>query len=108
MNLITEKELVGDWNIQSMGMWDTDYIHAVEQAQIAFMEDHQGMIGFGYIEGSIDYRIEDNKIQFSWEGEDENDEVYGRGYAVIIDNRMEGKIFFHQSDESTFVATKNQ
>ncbi|NES83178.1 MAG: hypothetical protein F6K10_18205 [Moorea sp. SIO2B7] len=91
-----------------MELWDEDYIHAVAQAQIAFMEDQSGLIGFGYIEGSIDYRIEENKIQFSWLGEDEQGDICGRGYAKIDGDKMEGKIFIHEGDKSTFIAIKDK
>jgi hypothetical protein len=44
-------------------------------------------------------------VEFTWEGADEGDQVSGRGWAVLTgDNTIEGHLFFHLGDDSTFRA----
>jgi len=54
----------------------------------------------------MDFRIETvnekDRIEFSWEGQDELDPVSGRGWATIENNELHGRIFFHQGDDSAF------
>ena len=45
-------------------------------------------------------------VEFSWEGNAEMDEVNGRGWAVLEGDQLHGMLFFHQGDESDFVAER--
>ena len=45
-------------------------------------------------------------IDWSWEGNDEMDPAQGRGWAVLDGDRLNGMIFFHQGDESEFMAER--
>jgi hypothetical protein len=47
------------------------------------------------------------RIEFSWEGGDELDPVSGRGWAVIENKELHGRIFFHLGDDSTFRARRS-
>jgi len=62
------------------------------------------------VRGGIDYRdvLRDGKpaVEFSWDGNDEMDPAQGRGWAVLDGERINGMIFFHQGDESDFVAER--
>jgi hypothetical protein len=45
-------------------------------------------------------------VEFSWQGFDEGHETCGRGWGVLTTaGTMEGRLFIHQGDESTFKAT---
>jgi len=47
------------------------------------------------------------KLEFTWEGGDENDEASGSGWLRLQDkNRLEGKIKFHGGDSSSFLAKR--
>lgn len=41
-----------------------------------------------------------------WDGNDEMDHAEGRGWAVLKGDELHGMIYFHEGDESGFVATK--
>ena len=73
-------------------------------------EDNQGEFQFGVVHGDLDYRIEPyhdtQRLEFSWEGEDEMDPVSGRGWAILQDGQLQGRIYFHEGDDSGFTATK--
>jgi hypothetical protein len=46
------------------------------------------------------------RVDFSFEGFDEGDEVSGRGWAELNSGRLTGRIAFRHGDESGFVARK--
>ena len=54
---------------------------------ITFDNQDSGEFHFGAVHGFIDYRIEpygeSQRLEFSWEGEDEMDPASGRGWALI-------------------------
>jgi hypothetical protein len=62
------------------------------------------------VQGQIDYRIEKTgeieRLEFSWEGQDENDVAIGRGWAIIQNDHLEGRIYFHLGDDSWFKAKR--
>jgi hypothetical protein len=103
---------LGTWRIIEMEQWDQDYIDLVVPGYITFGEDHLGEFQFGTVEGSLDYRIERysefERIEFSFEGQDEMDPVCGRGWTMLKDGHLHGRIYFHEGDESGFIAVKQE
>ena len=99
---------LGRWHIVSMSQWDEDYLDEENQAFIEFGPGRRGEFQFGYVRGVMDCRetTRDGKpcIEWSWEGNDEIDPAQGRGWAVAEGERLKGMIFFHQGDDSEFVA----
>ncbi len=91
-------------------MWDKEYIDMITPGYIEFTKDGLGQFHFGCVEAAIDYRIStvgnSERIEFTFEGEDEGDPKTGRGWAVIKDKKLEGRIFFHMGDDSDFIADK--
>jgi hypothetical protein len=100
----------GRWRIISMDTWDVDYMEDEGPAFIEFGADQMGEFRFGLTSGNIDYRITERcgqpTAEWTWEGMDEMDPCTGRGWAVFEDDELHGMIFFHQGDESSFVAKK--
>jgi flagellar hook assembly protein FlgD len=46
-------------------------------------------------------------LEFTWDGNDENDEASGSGWLKLKDkNTLEGKIKFHHGDSSLFLAKR--
>ena len=93
-------------------MWDKDFIDMEVQGYFQFKKDEMGYFQFGLVQGQIDYRIEKigeiERLEFSWEGQDENDEALGRGWVIIKNEQMEGRFYFHLGDNSAFKAKKIQ
>ena len=91
-------------------MWDQEFIDMETEGHFSFGKDEIGSFQFGLVQGRIDYRIEKvgetERLEFSWEGQDENDEALGRGWAVIMDDHIEGRFYFHLGDNSWFKAKK--
>jgi hypothetical protein len=105
-----QSPLTGRWRIVSMDAWDVEYVEAEGPAFIEFGADQMGEFRFGLTSGHIDYRITDRggqpTVEWTWEGMDERDPCMGRGWAVLEGDELHGMIFFHQGDESGFVAMR--
>jgi len=102
---------LGRWRIIEMELWDKDFIDLVGQGHITFKPKNQGSLQFGAVDCDLDCRLEKfgdvEVMNFSFVGEDEGDTIWGRGWAVIgRGNRLMGRIYFYQGDDSGFVASK--
>lgn len=102
---------VGRWRIVEMELWDADAIDLVGPAFIEFGPDLRGRFRFIVVDGWMDCRAAKRSgragVEFSWEGSDEGDEVSGRGWAAITDDgALDGRIFFHNGDDSGFRAVR--
>ena len=101
---------VGRWNFVSMTEWDEDYIHEEVPAFIEFGEHQQGSFQFAYVRGEIDYRIttrdSEPVVEWSWEGNDDQNSMSGRGWAMLKGDELHGMIFIHSGDDSEFVAAR--
>ena len=92
-----------------MSGWDRDAIDLVEPGYIEFTPDGTGQFGFIAVRGRLDGRALKRNgrvgVEFTWAGVDEGDPVSGRGWAVRVDGEtIEGHLFFHLGDDSTFRA----
>jgi hypothetical protein len=101
--------LTGRWRIVAMSGWDPDAIDLVEPGFIEFTRDGSGQFGFIAVRGWLDCgSVERNGrpgVEFTWEGVDEGDQVSGRGWAALVDDEtLEGHLFFHLGDDSSFRA----
>jgi hypothetical protein len=105
-----ESPFMGLWHSVSMSGWDEDYVNEEVQAFIEFGADRMGEFQVGLTSGNIDYRITERgglpAAEWTWEGMDEMDPRTGRGWAVLEGDELHGMIFFHQGDESGFVAKR--
>ena len=79
---------------------DTKLINLLRQA-IESTEEDSGWAALGPVGSHIS-----NKTSF--EGQDEYDPVSGRGWVIIEDDTLKGKIFFHAGDESGFKAKRTK
>jgi hypothetical protein len=104
------KAFAGKWRIAEMEVWDQDYVDMEVPGYIRIGSDGTGQFQFGLISGDIDGRVEQcgnmPRFEFSWSGHDENDQACGRGWAVIENDELHGRIYLHLADDSAFRATK--
>ena len=93
-----------------MELWDKDFIDMETEGYFHFEKDEMGHFQFGLVQGQIDYRIEKvgeiERLEFSWQGQDEDDAALGRGWAIIKSDYIEGRFYFHLGDNSAFKAKK--
>ena len=98
--------VLGRWSIDSMNMWDKDYIGAEVRGYFEFGADNLGSFQFGYVQGDVDYRATERgdkpAVEFSFEGGDGADgsPCSGRGWMVLDGDALTGMFFFHRGDES--------
>ena len=108
----TIKPFVGTWHIVEMESWDQEYVNIEVPGHFTFKKGGVGNFHFGLVGGEMDCCIEqDNereRIDFTWEGQDEMNSVSGRGWAVIKNGELHGRIFFHLGDDSMFRALKSR
>ena len=108
--MTSSKDFIGTWRIVETELWDPKALDLVVPATLTIGKDSQGRIAFIAFEAHIDYRlaVRDGQpaIEFSFHGFDEGDEVMGRAWAVLEGERLRGRLFFHQGDESWFVADR--
>ncbi len=104
------KQFVGKWRIVEMEVWDQDYVDMEVPGYIRIDSDGTGRFQFGLVSGVMDGRVEQCgnalRFDFSWSGQDENDPVCGRGWAVNENGELNGRIYLHLADDSAFLATK--
>ena len=100
----------GRWRIVSMSGWDEDYIDEEEEGYFEFDEKGGGEFHFGYVHGQMGCKLTtrdgEPAVEWTWEGNDEMDPAQGRGWAILKGDELHGRIFFHQGDDSGFVAKR--
>jgi hypothetical protein len=105
-----ESPFTGRWHIVSMDEWDVDDTEEEEPAFIEFGANQMGEFQVGLTSGNIDYRSAERggqpAVEWTWEGMDEMEPCTGRGWAIRDGDELHGRIFFHQGDESDFVAKR--
>ncbi len=99
---------IGQWRIEWMDVWDQDYVHMEVPGYTAFEKNGLGNFQFGLVQGQTDYRVNDNRVEFTWSGFDECDEISGRGFAEIVEGELLGHIYIHLGDDSAFRAIKQK
>ena len=105
------QQFVGQWRIVEMEAWEQEYVNMEVPGHFTFHKDGSGHFQFGLVQGEMDYRLDNAggnaRIAFSWEGQEEMDPASGRGWAVIEDGELNGRIFFHRGDDSAFRARRS-
>ncbi|MFZ5762680.1 MAG: hypothetical protein ACOY8P_07135 [Thermodesulfobacteriota bacterium] len=101
---------LGKWRITEREQWDQDYIDLTEPQHLTVKADGDGELQFGAIEAWIDRRVKPvngvERREFSFEGEDEGDQICGRRWAEVKGKIMSGRIYFHMGNDSGFMATR--
>ncbi len=73
----------GRWLIEQMDQWDVQEESEELQPFFEFEKTDIGQFQFGCVYGEMDFRLghRDGKpaVEFSWDGHDEDEHVFGRG-----------------------------
>lgn len=101
--------LGGKWRIVAMPDYVAGYPDMLEPAFIKFDEDGSGAFAFGCVTGCIQGSgASTARIDFSWNGNDEMDQVDGEGWAELqSDGTIHGQICFHNGDDANFTARRD-
>ncbi|PSC06608.1 hypothetical protein SLNSH_02000 [Alsobacter soli] len=95
-----------------MDVWDNDVLDLAEEAHLTFQGASDGEIAFVAVKGFLDVRYGSRDgaacAEFSWQGEDDGDDVCGRGWVRLgTAGRLVGHVFIHQADDSGFVCERD-
>ena len=102
---MTDNTFNGKWEIVEMDAWSKKSIDLVEPGYIEFGNAKYGSLHFICIYADINYQInKDNKVVFSFQGDDEGHTISGRGWAKIKNSNLYGRIFIHNGEVSNFNA----
>ena len=96
------KPFIGQWRIVGIDGWDQDYVDMEVPGHFTFEKRGVGNFQFGLVQAQLDYRVAGNRIDFTWSGFDENNEISGRGFADIVRNELCGHLYIHLGDDSAF------
>ena len=101
----------GLWYINEMELWDEKYFNMEVQAYIELDDNGYGNFQFGLVMGYLQSQLVPTdggeRLEFTWEGGDEDDPASGSGWLQLKDpNVLEGKITFHGGDSSMFWAER--
>ena len=106
------RSLLGTWRIIETELWEQSDLDEIVEAHLTLGNDHLGEFAFLCVRADVDYRVVERDgvpaIEFSFVGEDEMDPVSGRGWAVLADDELRGRLFFHRGDDSAFVARRKK
>lgn len=100
---------VGPWRIIWMSDWDQDYVDMDAPGHFTFGPGGAGSFQFGMVQGQMDCRADtrqSHRVDFTWHGFDEGDELTGRGHAELVAGELRGHIYVHLGDDSAFRAVK--
>lgn len=95
----------GTYEIIEMDTWDKDAIDLVETGYIS-IKGKKGQLHFICIDGQMEIQKANDKYMFTWEGTNECDPAGGYGDFTCSGNTLTGRIYLHDSDDSSFVAVK--
>ena len=103
-------QLMGRWRITEMELWEPEDLDLLGPAQFALERGGRGRMNFIAVDLVLDHQPaeRDNRdgVEFTFSGSDEGDRVSGRGWAVLDGRKLRGRIYFHQGDDSGFVARR--
>ena len=78
-----------------------------DRHRITISERGHGEIAFGALQAGLDIAYARTSIGFTWRGCDEMDEVFGDGYAQLLDDgSLEIEFAYHNGDDAVLKARR--
>lgn len=106
---MAQNPFAGRWRIVWMSGWDQDYVDLDVPGHITFGAGRSGSFQFGAVQAQMDLRLDtrqSRRIEFTWQGFDEGDEITGRGHAEVVGDELQGHLYIHLGDDSAFRAVR--
>ena len=104
------RSFVGRWRITDMELWTAEDLDLLGPARLMLNRGGSGEMSFIAVEAGLDYRVDlrdgQPAVEFTFDGSDEGDRISGRGWAVLENDALHGRVFIHHGDESSFVARR--
>ena len=100
--------LEGRWEIVSAEGCDAGDLHAETAAFLEFRPTGDGDFHFGYVRGSMEYRVceRDSRpaAEFSFDGHEGAEPLCGSGCAVLFGDQLEVTLHFHSGRDAKLEA----
>lgn len=106
---MAQNPFAGRWRIVWMSGWDQDHVDMDVQGHITFGAGRSGSFQFRAVQAQMDLRLDtrqSGRIEFTWHGFDEGDEITGRGHAEVVGDELRGHLYIHLGDDSAFRAVR--
>ena len=106
---MVQNPFAGFWRIVWMSNWDQGYVDMEVPGRITFGTGRSGSFQFGAMQAQMDCKLNTRqcqRIEFTWHGFDEGDEMTGRGHAEIVGDELQGHLCIHLCDDSAFRAVR--
>jgi hypothetical protein len=105
----SSRKFLGRWRITETEVWDGEALDMLVPAHMTFEASGRARFEMICVVGEMDCEFEEDRVDFTWAGNDEMDGASGRGWAVINkDGSLRGRIAFHHGDKSSFVARREE
>ena len=105
-------DFTGTWDVVSSPDFDDDYLSMEVAPYVKLRQEGnrvEGEYQLGLQTGDLDGRLEGgDRIQFTFEGMDEMDEVHGAGTATVKGDQMTFMLMYHMGDDFTFECKRRQ
>jgi hypothetical protein len=102
----------GIWDVIASPDFDDDYLRMEGEPSISLEQQGKQVTGeyqVGLQQGTIDGRFKDEThVLFSFEGNDEMDEVNGAGTITVNGERLEFTLMYHHGDDYTFECVRQK
>ncbi len=102
----------GEWDVVASPDFDDKYLRMEVDPFISLEQEGKQVTGeyhIGLQQGGIDGRLKDDgQVMFSFEGNDEMDEVNGAGTITLNGDRLMFTLMYHQGDDYTFECVRRQ
>ena len=95
----------GLYEIVEMEIWDKDTADLAERAQIA-IKGRKGTLHFIGFDARMDIQGAGDRYLFTWLVDNDNNPVSGYGNFTCSGDTLVGRIYMHDSYDSSFVAVK--
>jgi hypothetical protein len=109
--LTARHSFAGSWRIRKSALWLAKDLDLLGPALIRFGSHQLGELRLVAIQADLDYRIAmvggTPRVEFSWQGFDDNDPACGRGWAQLEAEGLTGCLYIHRGDDSTFWAVRS-
>ena len=101
----------GQWRITEMEQWNSEYLDMDVLAYITIDAQGSGDFQFGLVCGQLDGDVikeaDQERFDFTWEGNDESDEASGSGWLKLNGKtKLTGRIKIHGGDSSDLIAER--
>jgi hypothetical protein len=105
-----DNPFLGHWRIiEAQGM-DLVELDQNGEAMIEFGESNEGKFRIAMLNAGLDYRLGKRSAylvaEFSWDGDNAEQAVTGRGWVTLKQDNLVGRLFLHHGTDYSFVATR--